>query len=297
MLRFAAFLLLLFPVVANAQIIIADGVTQKQLEDARKQIEAGQKVVSLATDNTARMNVGEFDIVERKDKIDGELLWQWTNWAKQTVTFDTTDMIVRHDVPAGVEVNIHMKRAGEAKVKTHRFPPQPKPWSWIEAAADGSATLSVLANGDKGKSPITVSNIKLVIGTEPEPPPIVIPPKPVDPVTPTVATGLRVFFVTDPAAKITQEQSNIMNSPKIIAWLNAKCAKDEKGKPSWRMWPKNVTIDTSESKIMVDAWNAAKPKFGTFPLAVLISDQNGKAVDLPATEAETLKLLETWGGK
>lgn len=287
---------LTFSVHADDKIIIGGNITQEQVDEARKQIESGQQTLKMMAQNVVTLKPGEFQVVERKDTIKGELYWQWTNWDVQTVGA-TSPYITRHDVKAGQEVWIHKIRAGDTEAKDHFFPAQPAPWSWVSANKEGVATLTVMANGDAGKTPVPVSVVKFVVGQpkpiEPVNPPV-NPPGPVTPVTPV--TGLRVVLVYESEDAMTREQLAILASPKIKDWLNAHCAKDEKGRPGWRKWDKDV--DTKlETSTWQSLWTAIKPKLGPLPQIVIVSNQKGETFELPDTEQKTLDLLANYGGK
>lgn len=292
MLRLVVFALLLLPGICHGQLVISGAVTPEQIKEAQNQVDSGLKLLKMLEDNTTNMKIGEFMVVERKDKIKSPLRWQWTDWTKQTVA-ETTDLVKRHPVKAGQEVWIHKVRSGDTEAKDHFFPAQPEPWEWISAEKQGSATLTVMANGDPDKMPVTVSNNKVVIG-DPIPIPRPPDPKPVDPIV-TPVTGLRVVFVVDPLGKITTEQKYAIVSPKIEAYLKAKCAKDEKGRPAYRTWGKDVeaSLDTpSWAKL----WEATKPKLGKLPQVCIVSDLKGETFELPENEAALLALLQRFGG-
>lgn len=289
----AAFLLVVTPSFAQAQIIISGSITQEQVLEAQKQKSAAEQLLQRSKGATAKLEVGEFDEIVRQDKIKGELLWQWTDWENRLVTQNNCAYVIRHDVAAGETLVIHMKRAGDDKVKTHKFPARPEPWQWIEAVSDGTATLSASANGEPGKVPVIVSNILITVGNPTPKPPI----DPVNPPIVTPVTGFRVLFVYEKDQKLTREQANILASTKIIEYLNQKTAKDEKGRPSWRKWDKDVVISAEESKLFQDLWQAVKPKLGTLPQIGIVRDNKVDLYAFPDTEQKTLEFLQSFGGK
>jgi hypothetical protein len=182
--------LLIIPAFVNGQIILTDkSVTQEQVDEAAKKLQQ----LKLAQKNDTLMEVGTFELIKREDTVKGDLLLQFTNFSKQTVTYGTSSILVIHDEPANTPVRIHMRRAGDAKSKLHVFPAQPTPWTWVEAVSDGTETLSALASSDAGKMPVVVSNNRIIVGN-PKP---VDPPPNVDPpiVDPVKFTGQRVIFV------------------------------------------------------------------------------------------------------
>ena len=142
-------------------------------------------------------------------------------------------------------------------------------------------------------------------GTAPRPPPPKpvdpkVDPKPVDPPAPVVASGLRVLFVYENEDNLSKEQYNILYSTKIIAYLNAKCAKNDKGRPEWRKWDQNIDRQDGlkkESALWQQLWKDTKPKLGTLPQVVIVNDQTGVTKSWPATEDAMLELLQQYGGK
>lgn len=292
--RYLLCLLLAFSFIStsSAQIVISGSVTQEQVLEAQKQKSSAEQLLKRAGGVTAKLEVGEFDEIVRQDSIKGELLWQWTDWDKRVVTFNDCAAIIRHDVAAGEALVIHMKRAGDDKVKTHKFPARDKPWQWVEAVADGSVTLAVSANGEVGKMPVVVSNVVFTVGNP--------TPKPVDPVDPpiiTPVTGFRVLFIYEKDQKLTQEQANILASTKIVDYMDKKTTKDELGNNGWRKWDKDVVISKKESKVFQDLWAAVKPKIGALPQIGIVRDNKVDLFAMPDTEAKTLEFLQSFGGK
>lgn len=158
-----------------------------------------------------------------------------------------------------------------------------------------------LSAKDVVKKPLLVDD-----GTGPIPPPKPVDPdvkpKPVDPDVKPIpgAKGFRVVLIYEKQAKLTDEQLHIANSTKIKAYLNAKCAKDAKGRAEWRAWDKS-TIDSTglgdESPLWQQIYKDASPQLGKLPQVVIIVDQGGVTKEWPATEDEMLKLLKTYGGE
>lgn len=277
----------------DAQIMISGSITQEQVIEAQKQKSSADQLLRMAAGVKAKLEVGEFDVIVREDKIKSDLLWQWTDWDKRLVTANNCAYVIRHDVAAGETLVIRMKRAGDDKVKTHRFPAKTEPWTWVEAVADGEATLAVSANGDPGKMPVVVSNVAFTIGN-PAPTPT---PGPKPDVIVTPVTGFRVVFVYEKDTAMTKDQTYALNSPRINDYLNQKCAKDDKGRPSWRKWDKDVTLAATEVKVFQDLWPAIKPKLGTLPQVAIVRDSKVDLFAMPADEQKTLELLQTYGGK
>lgn len=113
---------------------------------------------------------------------------------------------------------------------------------------------------------------------------------------PGPVSGFRVIFVSESSANHTREQLNILSSTAIAGYLNAKASKDEKGRPAWRRWDKDVDV-TNELESWKVFWTNVKPKLGTLPMLVISSDRGIEVLPLPATEADTLTFLKRYGGQ
>ncbi len=187
----------------------------------------------------------------------------------------------------------------------------------VKGAKSGDVKLTVVPavneTGKDGKQiPLTPKDVQYKLlavddGTGPRPPPPTpdpkvdpkVDPKPVDPVIPIPAKGFRVLFVYEKEGKLSNEQLNIANSSKIAAYLNDKCAKNEKGRPEWRKWDKTTVDKTgleNESALWQQVWRDAKDKLGELPQVVIIADQAGVTKAWPKTEDEMLALLKQYGG-
>ncbi|HEX5446792.1 MAG TPA: hypothetical protein VFW87_23440, partial [Pirellulales bacterium] len=94
---------------------------------------------------------------------------------------------------------------------------------------------------------------------------------------------------------------NTLNSSRVIAYLNAHCAKGADGKtPAWRHWDKDTAIakEDPEWQGRLDMAKEAMTKAGnTLPVVVLTNGHQTSTMPLPASEDDTLSLLATWGGK
>lgn len=127
-------------------------------------------------------------------------------------------------------------------------------------------------------------------GPGPEPGP---GPKPV----PTPDGGLRVLFLRETNAPLTAEQTHTLNSVKLAAYLNAKCAKGEGGQPGWRVWDPQQDV-TNADPVMRQLFNDSKAEAAkALPALVIASGKQAVVYPLPATEAETLALLKKYGGE
>ena len=156
---------------------------------------------------------------------------------------------------------------------------------FVEPLAAGRCELIVVTDtGD-------VIRKVLDVGGGPGPlPPDPIPPDPKPDVKPT---GLRVILVREVQDPLTKEQTNIWNSTKLKDWLDAKVVKDERGRPAWRKWDKDIDV-TNETVTMRQLWEATRSKIGQLPAIVIVTDQQGLVFPLPATEQATLELLQKY---
>ena len=122
-----------------------------------------------------------------------------------------------------------------------------------------------------------------------------VPPTPIpDPLHPIPAAGFRVLIVYDSTAPITAEQLGAMNGTKLAELLNTKCVKTASGLPEWRVWDQ-ATIDeaglSDESEVWRTIWGVAVPQLTKLPAVVIVVGNKTRVLSLPATEAETLKLI------
>jgi len=131
-----------------------------------------------------------------------------------------------------------------------------------------------------------------VVVSGPAPP---VPPAPVPP-TPTPAKQFRALIVyeTGDLSRLPASQRAALYAKEIRDYLNARCAKGPDGKTAeWRLWDANVDA-SAESQAWKDA--LARPR-ASLPWVVLMDgDKVTFEGPLPATVADTMKLLKTYGG-
>lgn len=166
----------------------------------------------------------------------------------------------------------------------------------ITSAPKGMLSVSVKAIGAKldkdGKFlgfEVKFGSVEIAVGevTPPTPP----DPGPKPPVPPGPVTGLRVILAWDKSAK--QDQIDMLYSPKVADYLNAKCKDGPKG---WRLWDKDTVVHDS-SPVFKGIWDAVKPNLAAGKTWVVIAtDQKVEYFPLPATEAALLDLLRKYGG-
>lgn len=178
---------------------------------------------------------------------------------------------------------------GTGKLETRTYQ-QPHIWI-VEAVGEGRVELIAIPNGFDDESDFVRRWVDC--GHAPQPPPGPdIDPEP----QPDKVTGFRVLMIYETSAKLTREQSNILNSTKIRGLLNQVCTKGADGRAEWRCWDKDIEIAATESKPMVDLWNAVKPKLGELPKLVVAINGNATVMELPATEDATFEKLKSLAG-
>lgn len=187
---------------------------------------------------------------------------------------------------------------------------------FVKAVKSGDVTLTVVPAlndlDDKGKqislkpTDFVKRKIEVDDGTGPRPPPVPVdppvPPKPVDP-PPSPTQELRLVFVFEDEILLTKEQSDVMNSTKLVEWMNKNCVKDrDDGLASWRKWdikklnkPDALKFETPTWK---QVWNDSKAGLGTLPQVVVYLDQKGKSYDWPVgDEDKMLAFLKEKSGR
>lgn len=137
----------------------------------------------------------------------------------------------------------------------------------------------------------------------PQPPPIPpeppVPPPPVPPVPPPPSpapipvAGLRVLVVfeaTGGTALLTKNQMNELYSAELATYLNAKCAKDAKGKAEWRIWDKDTPMANAP-----ELWRQAMGRNRTQVPWIVISD-GVTGFEGPLPDGGILTLIRKYGG-
>jgi hypothetical protein len=115
---------------------------------------------------------------------------------------------------------------------------------------------------------------------EPKPKP---EPKPVDPPSPIPAKGLRVLILYDEVSgkpSLSLKQSTEIYGAEFTKWLDDNCAKDAKGQPEWRRWPKNVSLSSAS-----ELWRQVVGTYGDgeLPRIIISNGVTGFAGKLPET--------------
>jgi hypothetical protein len=141
----------------------------------------------------------------------------------------------------------------------------------------------------------------VILGSQPQPPvpvppqpdikPLPVPPPPSPAPIPLAGFRVAVIFEQNGAAAVlTKQQYNELYGAEVAAYLNAKCAKDAKGQPDWRIWNKDTPLATAP-KIWQDVM--ARPR-DNLPWIVISDGVSGFEGPLP--DGGILNLLRKWGG-
>lgn len=178
----------------------------------------------------------------------------------------------------------------------------------ILVASSVPGTYIISAHGSLHNHSTDIATTRVTIsGVGPTPPippgPIPVPPgpKPPDPTppgppAPIPGDGLRVLMVYESAelSKMPAAQNAALYSKQVENYLNSHCPPGVDGKTKdWRIWDKDV--DTSgEAKIWQDAM---KRPWGGAPWIIISNGKTGYEGKLPATEADLLTLIKTYGGQ
>lgn len=161
-------------------------------------------------------------------------------------------------------------------------------------ADSGGVYVVILHDGNSGAIATKRITVGPVVPT-PNPPPGPGPgPGPSPGPSPIPLTGLRVLILEETAdrAKLAPAQAAILTSTEIRAWLNSRCAKGESGSPEFRV----LDVDADVS-LQAKHWQDALKRPRTTLPWILISDgKQGHEGPLPGTIAETLSLLQKYGG-
>lgn len=114
-----------------------------------------------------------------------------------------------------------------------------------------------------------------------------------EPVGPIIGKGMRVLIVEETAnrSKLPAEQSAILTSGSIQDYLNAHCAKEDSGKPAWRILDKD-TDTANEAKFWQDAMSRPHPELPW----IIVSRSPGRGWEgkLPVNTDATLELLKKY---
>ena len=206
--------------------------------------------------------------------------------------------ITRKEAP----ITIHSKIVpGTGKLETRKFN-GPAVFT-VEAAGTGRCELLLIKAGAKGPADVEHRLLDVDSGEGPRPPPDPPkpppePPKPPPEPPPPVVGPLKVLMIydADPVKRkaYTPGQRAVLDSTKVLSYLNSHCAKGPDGKtPEWRVWADNANASADSV-----TWQSflARPRKGLPWLVVSNGSATGYDGPLPGNVDEMLLLLQTYGG-
>lgn len=144
------------------------------------------------------------------------------------------------------------------------------------------------------KKDVTYKALEVDDGTGPRPPPV-DPPKPVDPKVdpvpkPDGTQDLRVVFIYTDEKLLTKEQLHIMNSTKLVEFMNKNCVKGTDDLPSWRKWDWSIVNKPDglkyEIPVMKQLWTDVKTKVTVAELPQVVIVLGQKATPYPWADTE-----------
>lgn len=175
------------------------------------------------------------------------------------------------------------------------------------ASKTGTYLFYVIA-WSKDKARHEFAFVEIVIGEGPAPTPKPPEPKPNPPKPdpkPIPAKDFRVLFLFESSGgkmKLTQEQSNIVNSPKVREYLNRKTplgGADGRTR-DYRFWDQDIVRNIAQQKDS-DVWNGigqtATAWLDQLPAVIVFNGTAGTHYPFPATETQLLELLKKHGGE
>lgn len=113
------------------------------------------------------------------------------------------------------------------------------------------------------------------------------------PVGPIIGKGMRVLVIEETAdrSKLPAAQSAILTSGVIQDYLNEHCAKEDSGKPAWRILDRQADT-ANEAKFWQDA---LQRKYDSLPW-IIVSKSPGRGFEgkLPENVDATLELLKKY---
>lgn len=160
----------------------------------------------------------------------------------------------------------------------------------------GEGTYRLLASIPRGEDVLHSETILIVTGPRPPPTPPQPPPDPVPPTPPQPepVKSFRVIFAFETSSTLTAAQTGVIYARDVQNYLNSHCTK-ESNFSEWRRYDQNVNT-SNELPNMKALWAAVQPKLTVLPCLVI--EKNGKAdiLPLPATVADALAVLKSYGG-
>ena len=203
------------------------------------------------------------------------------------------------EVEAGNFADLELTTQGE-DVEWH-FPPglnhrASGKAAWVGSPRDGRYVVLAWTAVKGRPTPAAVCVVIVGKPVPPVPPAPPVPPVPPVPPAPIPSDGLRVLIVyeSQDLGKYKAGQLAAMFGEKTRAYMTAKCVKGADGKtPEFRVWDKDVNT-TKESKLWQEFMALPRP---SLPWIFVANGDKGASQALPEVLEETVKLLESVGGK
>jgi hypothetical protein len=168
----------------------------------------------------------------------------------------------------------------------------------VTCRVPGSYKLMAITCAGDELSPVATTVV--VVGKPPPTPTPTPTPDPSPDVNPGPAPiqldGFRVLVVyeSEDVAKMPVTQSAVLFSKDVRGYLNSKCVIGADGVTrEWRIWDKDTNV-AAESKHWQDAMTREKK---SIPWILISDGKKGYEGPLPATVADTMKLLKQYGGE
>jgi len=165
---------------------------------------------------------------------------------------------------------------------------------FITASSPGKVELILIPAGVSTETDI-VRQVLTVSGIGPNPPPVVDPVVPVDPIVPPTPTvgKLKLMILEDPSqrASLPASQVAVLTGQTLREYAKSHCTATD-GAADFRML--SVRQDVSNQAAWIKA-AFAEPR-ASLPFLVVSNGTSGFAGPLPATVAETMTLLQRYGG-
>ena len=184
---------------------------------------------------------------------------------------------------------------GDGKYETRKFTDTYLVLVNATKGALGAVDLIGIPKGVDTEDKIQQTTLKIGNGPRPPPEPDVdVDPEP-DTDTIPAPVGFRVIFKYE-KDDLTPEHSIMMGGdPRIVDYLNDRCAKDAEGYSEWRAFDKDIQFKSGASPSIKALWETSNADAQPLPKVVIAV--NGKARVFPFPEnGKMLELLKKWGG-
>ena len=220
--------------------------------------------------------------------------WYVVESTRELIVLTSPDGVVAVEATPGPIKVRGLFADGTGKVETRAYR---SPYVYfITGVSPGKTELILIPAGVSTQSDI-VRQVLTVSGIGPIPPPIVDPVIPVDPIVPPppkpTVGKLKIMIIEDPSlrAAIPASQIAVMDGQTLREYAKSHCTAAD-GAPDFRML--SVRHDVSNQPAWIKA-AFAEPR-ASLPFLVVSNGTSGFAGPLPATVAETMTLIQKYGG-